>query len=473
MNTNYTELAKIMDGIKANKKPSDAQLRKVWIEFFNADSYKGALGGPFDQYDFLQHLYHLGVSDDDEQRAIVTSLTKYLVTFINKETATNQAAVYKKPTRFEVIKDLRLNGSIIEAGSRVLLTTDPSLTTGKALMEPNEPIELHFSTVSVQVLAIGGNARPTRIPTLVAAEYLRPLDTHTTKQPKIRVKETKDTFQVGGIVIAKNTEAEPELIPQHVPEILVDADKLQAIAHCIKTAKPVLLIGETGTGKTTLIEFLAAKTNNAFLRLNLDGATTKDEFVGKWLVNDKGTYWIDGILTKAMKNGYWLLLDEVNAALPEITMALHSVLEPNGKLILADKDGELVTPHADFRVFGTCNPDSYAGTKEFNLAFLSRFDKVVYLDYLPQKMEAALLTSRTEVPSEVATTLTMIANHLRDAKQKNAIAYPCSTRDLLAAATYYQEATHNITEAVKYTIANKMQVEADRTLLNDLLLLYA
>jgi len=49
--------------------------------------------------------------------------------------------------------------------------------------------------------------------------------------------------------------------------------------------------------------------------------------------SDSETIWIDGPMLKAIKEGHWLLLDEINAALPEVLLAIQALAESNdGKL---------------------------------------------------------------------------------------------------------------------------------------------
>ncbi len=71
----------------------------------------------------------------------------------------------------------------------------------------------------------------------------------------------------------------------------------------------VLLIGETGTGKTSLVQELAGEAKKKAIRFNLTGETTVDEFVGKYTLKDENTVWEDGILLQAIKKGRWLIVD--------------------------------------------------------------------------------------------------------------------------------------------------------------------
>ena len=69
--------------------------------------------------------------------------------------------------------------------------------------------------------------------------------------------------------------------------------------------------------------------------------------------------WHDGPLVHAMKQGSFLLLDEINMADDAVLERLNSVLEPGRTLTLAEKGGDVVeeiVAHKDFRIFATMNP---------------------------------------------------------------------------------------------------------------------
>jgi MoxR-like ATPase len=155
---------------------------------------------------------------------------------------------------------------------------------------------------------------------------------------------------------------------------LVGLDHEQnTIAAALEAGHPVLLIGEAATGKSSLVAEVARNTGRTLTRVNMDGGTTADEFLGRVQVRDRQTIWEDGILPQAMERGDLLLIDEVNAALPDCLFALHPVLERGGSLRLMTAGREVV-PHPNFRVAATMNPtQGYAGTRTLNAALLSRF----------------------------------------------------------------------------------------------------
>lgn len=253
-------------------------------------------------------------------------------------------------------------------------------------------------------------------------------------------KTIKLEIDIQGIKVPINTQADESYVPKTPHPFIDNNGILSTIAYAINNNLPVLLIGETGTGKTSAIRDLAHKTKNAFRRLNLNGSTTVEEFVGKILINRDGTYWVDGILTDAMRNGHWLLIDEVNAALPEILFVLQSLLDDDGYIVLAEKeDKEIVRPHPDFRIFATMNPfEDYVGTKELNKAFLSRFPITIKVDYPKKEQEIAIVKERyPTLEDSIIQSMVEVAHSARQSKENEDIDFVFSTRDLLQWANVY------------------------------------
>lgn len=242
--------------------------------------------------------------------------------------------------------------------------------------------------------------------------------------------------------------------------ILGQEENKKAILHAVEQNMPVLLIGETGTGKTSLVYELGLEKKKKVSRINLNGQTSVDEFIGKWLLKDKQTYWQDGILTQAMKAGDWIIVDEINGALPEILFSLHSLLDDDRKIILAEKDGEIVEPHEEFRFFATMNPsEEYAGTKDLNKAFMSRFPVVTMFAYPDEKTEAKIIMDRVKISETQALFIVGVANILRNLKANDRIMYTCSTRDAINYAQLLRDFGNTL--AFEYAILNKAGTERD------------
>lgn len=220
--------------------------------------------------------------------------------------------------------------------------------------------------------------------------------------------------------------------PEHVSKIVGQKKIYSMLELAADNDMPALIIGETGTGKTSIVQDIANCRSQAWIRFNLTGDTTVDEFVGKYTLAGGQTIWEDGILLQAMKQGHWLIIDEINVALPEILFALHSLLDDDKFVVVATHNGEVVRPHKDFRLFATMNPvEEYSGTKELNKAFMSRFNIVLEMKYPPKKDEISIVHQHTGLDKLTVAKMVDVAKVIRDAKQKEKVFYTCSTRDLI------------------------------------------
>ena len=242
-----------------------------------------------------------------------------------------------------------------------------------------------------------------------------------------------------GTVHIPTGQADDALVPRLNPAYLFP-ERFGDIVRDIVENRRVMLIGHTGTGKTSLIEQIAARSQHGVLRVNMNGQTTIGDFVGFWTVKGGETLWVDGVLPTAMRHGLWLVVDEIDFAEPSILAVLTAVLEPHGRLLLKEKGNEIVPPHPSFRLFATANAVGamsayrhlYQGANLMNEAFLDRW-RVYLMDYLSPDEEAEVLvrTLGGRISQSMADTLAAIAADCRAAFAREDLASAFSTRRLL------------------------------------------
>jgi cobaltochelatase CobS len=229
------------------------------------------------------------------------------------------------------------------------------------------------------------------------------------------------------------------LVPRINSAYLFSARFNDIVADIVENRR-VMLIGHTGAGKTSLIEQIAARSQHGVVRANMNGQTTVGDFVGFWTVKGGATLWVDGVLPTAMRDGLWLIVDEIDFAEPSILAALTAVLEPHGRLTLKEKGNEVVEPHPAFRLFATANAVGamsqfrhlYQGANLMNEAFLDRW-RVYLLDYLSPAEETDVLmrTLAPHMTRPLAATLAAIAADCRAAFAREDLSSAFSTRRLL------------------------------------------
>lgn len=75
---------------------------------------------------------------------------------------------------------------------------------------------------------------------------------------------------------------------------------------------------------------------------------------------------VEGALVAAVRDGHWLLLDEVNLAPPQVLERIMGLLEggSGGGLVLLERgDSEVIPRHPDFRLIAAMNPATDAGKR--------------------------------------------------------------------------------------------------------------
>jgi nitric oxide reductase NorQ protein len=244
-----------------------------------------------------------------------------------------------------------------------------------------------------------------------------------------------------------------ELVPSGV-EYYPQGEELKALSYAVAAAKNALLVGPAGTGKSTLIEYLAQSVGAPLVTVSCDVELDKTELLGRPEIRGGDTVWVDGPVTMAMRRGYWLVFDEVNMAKPEVLSVLHAVLDHRRRLVLKENGNELIRAHPNFRVFATMNP-GYEGTGELNQAFKDRFGVVLAVGYLPPSGEVRLVVRKTGIDRETARLMVKAANDTRRMAENGEIGEPISPRTLLEWAQAIREGYPPL-RAAEFTVLDKI-----------------
>ncbi|KAM8810105.1 midasin [Eudromia elegans] len=168
------------------------------------------------------------------------------------------------------------------------------------------------------------------------------------------------------------------------------------VGRALEFDEPVLLVGDTGCGKTTICQIFAALTNQKLYSVNCHLHMETSDFLGglrpvRQRSKDQEDSdvsrlfeWCDGPLVLAMKHEGFFLLDEISLADDSVLERLNSVLEAEKTLVLAEKGGqedednevEILVAGKKFRILATMNPGGDFGKKELSPALRNRFTEI-------------------------------------------------------------------------------------------------
>ena len=182
------------------------------------------------------------------------------------------------------------------------------------------------------------------------------------------------------------------------PETSVERNLHNLVRASLTRRYPILLQGPTSSGKTSMIEHLAKLTGHKFLRINNHEHTSLDEYLGTYISTPTGDFiFQEGILVQALRQGHWIVLDELNLAPSDVLEALNRLLDDNRELLVPETQ-EVITPHAHFMLFATQNPAGlYGGRKVLSRAFRNRFLELEF-DDIPEHELEEILCLRCEIP---------------------------------------------------------------------------
>lgn len=201
--------------------------------------------------------------------------------------------------------------------------------------------------------------------------------------------------------------------------------------HAYAKRLPLLVKGPTGCGKSRFVEAMAYELGRPLVTVACNEETSAADLLGRWLVRGGDTQWQDGPVTRAVREGAVLYLDELAEAREDVIVVLHPLGDHRRELLLDRLGTKLVAP-AEFMLVASYNPGYRRGFKELKTSTKQRFVSLRF-DYPPPSVEAEIVATEGGVAPAVAKRLVSLAGKVR-ALSELGLGETVSTRLLVGAA---------------------------------------
>ncbi len=195
---------------------------------------------------------------------------------------------------------------------------------------------------------------------------------------------------------------------------------------------PVLIKGPTGCGKTRFVRYMAARLGRSLYTVSCHDDLSAADLVGRHLIGDGSTFWSDGPLTRAVREGAICYLDEVVEARKDTTVVLHPLTDDR-RILPIERTGEQLHAPPEFMLVVSYNPGYQNLLKGMKPSTRQRFVALRF-DFPEADLEQDVLQRETGVDALLAKRLVGLANSLRALKDHD-LEEAASTRLLVYAAT--------------------------------------
>lgn len=178
---------------------------------------------------------------------------------------------------------------------------------------------------------------------------------------------------------------------------------------------PLMLKGPTGCGKSRFVEAMAARRGRPLITVACNEDTSATDLLGRFIVKGGDTVWQDGPITRALRTGAILYLDEIAEAREDVIVALHPLTD-HRRCVTLDKLNEEIQAPPEFMLIVSFNPGYQRGFKQLKPSTRQRFVAMQF-DYSSPETEAEIVQKESQCSLQVAQKLVRFAGKIRNLKE--------------------------------------------------------
>lgn len=218
----------------------------------------------------------------------------------------------------------------------------------------------------------------------------------------------------------------------YAPFYLPQSDEIAVFEAAAHADMPVLLKGPTGSGKTRFVSHMAARLGRKLYTVACHDDLSAADLIGRYLLKGGETVWVDGPLTRAVREGAICYLDEVVEARKDVTVVLHPLTDDR-RILPIDRTGEELEAAPGFMLVASYNPGYQNILKTLKPSTRQRFVAMEF-DFPPAAQEIEIVMRESGLDRDRVTALVRLAGKLRALKGQD-LEEGVSTRLVVYAAT--------------------------------------
>ncbi len=207
-------------------------------------------------------------------------------------------------------------------------------------------------------------------------------------------------------------------------------NEVEVFRAAARRGLPVLLKGPTGCGKTRFVEAMAHELGRELITVSGHEDLTSADLVGRFLLKGGETTWVDGPLTRAVREGAICYLDEIVEARQDTTVVIHPLADHRRELPI-DRLGTAIKAAPGFQLVISYNPGYQSVLKNLKESTRQRFVSME-LDFHPADVETEVVAHEARVDVETAQALVKVGDAIRNL-EGSPLQEVASTRTLIAA----------------------------------------
>jgi nitric oxide reductase NorQ protein len=215
------------------------------------------------------------------------------------------------------------------------------------------------------------------------------------------------------------------------PYYLPVGNEVEVFTSAFQGGLAIMLKGPTGCGKTRFIEHMAHRFGVGLQTVSCHEDITAADLLGRYLLVGGDTQWVDGPLTRAVREGGICYLDEIVEARQDSIVAIHPLADHRRELSLERQGGTRLVASDGFGLVVSYNPGYQSVLKDLKVSTRQRMI-AIELSFPPPDLERSIVLHESGADETMVGDLVDLAQAIRRLDDSG-LKEVASTRTLIAA----------------------------------------